>query len=87
MHRFHIDGTLASTGSLTLTGDVAHRIRRVLRLTAGDAIQIFDDAGQEAVAVIDGVTPAAVALLLVNLRRLEGVGKPVSKPVEEAVDP
>lgn len=44
--RFHLDQPLAE-GELSLTGDTAHYIGRVLRLAPGAPIQIFNGSGQE----------------------------------------
>lgn len=44
VRRFHLDGLEA--GLIELSGDQAEHARRVLRLTAGDVIQLFDGQGR-----------------------------------------
>jgi len=44
--RFYLDAPL-SQGEQLLDGDLAHYISRVLRLSAGAAVQIFNGSGQE----------------------------------------
>lgn len=46
LSRFFIDAPLA-LGSLALPETAAHYIGRVLRLTSGSAVQLFDGSGQE----------------------------------------
>lgn len=44
--RFYLDQPLTE-GELSLTGDTAHYIGRVLRLTPGAPVQVFNGSGQE----------------------------------------
>ncbi|MGE0545387.1 MAG: 16S rRNA (uracil(1498)-N(3))-methyltransferase [Dehalococcoidia bacterium] len=43
--RFYVDKTLDG-GEMDLRGDVAHRIARVLRLSAGATVELFDGGGR-----------------------------------------
>ena len=63
LHRFYAL-PLAAQGEQTLTGDIAHRIARVLRMTPGDPLRLFDGGGREVEAVIRTVAPAAVTVVL-----------------------
>ena len=47
MPRFYCPAPLPQTGSFDLPPDAAHHAARVLRLRVGDAIQMFDGAGNE----------------------------------------
>lgn len=54
--RFFVEGVLESGASIEIAGGDAHKIRRVLRLRDGDAIEVVDSAGNAFVAeiAIDG---------------------------------
>ena len=65
MHRFHVPA-LAPSGEQRLTGDLAHRIARVLRMPAGERVRLFDGSGREVVAVLAGVTAQAVSVRLLD---------------------
>jgi len=45
MHRFFVSPELLAREPVTLTGDQAHQIRRVLRLRLGDRITLLDNRG------------------------------------------
>jgi len=47
MHRFFIPAEWISEGQVTLTEDVAHQVRHVLRMRVGDRLLILDDSGWE----------------------------------------
>ena len=70
MHRFHIEKI--DGNSITLTdSEKLHHLRDVLRLKAGDAIIVFDRAGQEYKATISaiGKKQAELNLTSLNVRR------------------
>jgi 16S rRNA (uracil1498-N3)-methyltransferase len=46
-HRFFVPAAWFKDGDVTLIEDVAHQIRRVLRLQAGSRIVVLDDSGRE----------------------------------------
>lgn len=52
MPRFYCPPPLPLSGSFDLPPDAAHHASRVLRLREGDAVQIFDGAGNECQGVI-----------------------------------
>jgi 16S rRNA (uracil1498-N3)-methyltransferase len=49
-------------GSIALPAAEAHHIRDVLRLTVGETLELFDDAGNVAAGVIKHVNPANVVV-------------------------
>ncbi len=51
---------------VTLTGDIAHRLFRVLRLHIGDRVILFDPQGAEWVAEITAAKPESVKLQLME---------------------
>lgn len=52
MPRFYCSSPLPLTGSFDLPADAAHHAARVLRLREGDAVEIFDGAGQARTGVL-----------------------------------
>lgn len=52
MRRLHVSADLLRTGEVELVGDQAHYLGRVLRLTAGDEVELFDGQGRRARAVL-----------------------------------
>jgi 16S rRNA (uracil1498-N3)-methyltransferase len=66
--RLHIQGNLAG-GDVTLDADTAHRLRNVLRLGPGDAVQLFNaDSGEFAATLIELSKSRGVARLDTRLR-------------------
>jgi 16S rRNA (uracil1498-N3)-methyltransferase len=47
MHRFFVQTSVLSAPAVTLTGDVAHQIGRVLRMRVGDVVVLLDGSGVE----------------------------------------
>ena len=66
MPRFYCPAPLPQTGSFDLPPDAAHHAARVLRLRVGDAIQMFDGAGNECHGSIAELTGKRV--LIENIR-------------------
>ena len=60
--RFHLDAELAPGQRLDLPAESARHAARVLRLHADDPIAVFDGRGAEHRAVIEMVSPTAVAV-------------------------
>lgn len=54
--RLYLPGAAPIDGRVELTGDDAHRLRDVLRLTPGDPLAVFDGRGHEWVGQVAGVT-------------------------------
>ena len=65
LSRFHVDQPLAS-GRIQLPEASAHYISRVLRMQAGDALQLFDGSGQEFRGVIVETGKKSVTVELDN---------------------
>jgi 16S rRNA (uracil1498-N3)-methyltransferase len=64
MHRVHVPG--ARPPEVIVTGHEAHHITRVLRLSAGDEVAVFDGQGREWLGRIRSIARASVAIDLVN---------------------
>lgn len=64
MHRFFYPGSLSGP-EIELAGDEAHHLVRVLRLSAGDQVELFDGQGQAAVAeiVVTQKSPARLRIV------------------------
>ncbi len=56
MPRFYCPPPLPVQGSFSLPADAAHHASRVLRLRAGDNVQLFDGAGLECHGVLDEIS-------------------------------
>ncbi len=67
MHRFYVPQPL-DTDLIELSGDEAAHMLRVLRLTVGDAVSLFDGEGSEAVAEITGTQKRTVRLRIREVR-------------------
>jgi 16S rRNA (uracil1498-N3)-methyltransferase len=60
MPRFFVPSPLPVAGPIRLTGAIAHRIGRVLRLASGEPLSLFDGEGREVAAVLVRVSPREV---------------------------
>jgi len=60
MHRFFVPAEWITADHVTLHGDSARQIARVLRLRSGEEIIALDNSGDEYVATLRTVTPAKV---------------------------
>lgn len=72
MPRFYCPAPLPTSGSFDLPPDAAHHASRVLRLRAGDAVQLFDGIGNESHGVIVDLSGKRVLvdrILAVNVQR------------------
>lgn len=58
--RVHVPGLLTAGSRQTIEGDAANHITRVLRLTPGDPLTVFDGRGGEHAARIEGFRKGAV---------------------------
>ena len=61
MHRFFVPPECVQQDVVQLGGALAHQLSRVLRLSAGDRIQLLDGSGQAWDVVLDTVLPRGVA--------------------------
>jgi len=62
MPRFYCPPPLPAQGAFNLPADAAHHASRVLRLRAGDCVQLFDGAGHECHGVITEMTGKQVVV-------------------------
>ena len=60
--RFYCPVSLPDSGLFELTPDAAHHAHRVLRLRTGDAVQVFDGAGNACDATISAISGKRVDL-------------------------
>lgn len=67
MPRFFLPG-LPAQGSVQLDGPEAHHLAHVLRLTAGQEVELFNGQGRSAAALISQVQKKAVQLELQSVR-------------------
>ncbi len=75
--RLFVNGTLTPHSELTLSGEAARYIGRVLRCRRDDALVLFDGSGPEYTAVIGSVTRQAVSVQ---------VGEAMTRDVESPLD-
>jgi 16S rRNA (uracil1498-N3)-methyltransferase len=78
--RFFVEGTRAIGSTVEIAGGDARKIARVLRLRAGDRIEIVDSAATAFAASIDAVGPA------VQARLVEVIGERAEAPAGLAID-
>jgi 16S rRNA (uracil1498-N3)-methyltransferase len=74
VHRFFVTHTQLAQQPVVLTGDVAHQMRRVLRLAPGDRVLLLDGDGLACEAEISTITAKDVRLVV--LRRGIATGEP-----------
>jgi len=74
MHRFFVSPCLLQQSPVVLTGDLAHQMRRVLRLAPGDRVQLLDGDGLCCEAEVLAVTAKDVRLAIVD--RSLALGEP-----------
>jgi 16S rRNA (uracil1498-N3)-methyltransferase len=65
-HRLYIDNPLSPGSEITLTGDKAQYLGRVLRLRVQDDIAVFNGEDGEATATIVAITKSKVSLIVRN---------------------
>ncbi|HVR46781.1 MAG TPA: 16S rRNA (uracil(1498)-N(3))-methyltransferase [Candidatus Binatia bacterium] len=80
--RFFVEGRGEIGGSVEIAGGDAHKIAHVLRLRAGDRLEIIDSTAGAFVAAIDAVEPAVRATLVERV--VEGVERALALDVEVA---
>jgi 16S rRNA (uracil1498-N3)-methyltransferase len=84
VHRFFVSGAALAQEPVVLTGDVAHQMRRVLRLAPGARVTLLDGEGWAHEAEVLAVTAKDVRLRIVA--RTEAGGEPrVSITLHQAV--
>jgi 16S rRNA (uracil1498-N3)-methyltransferase len=84
MHRFFVPGAALAQQPVVLTGDVAHQMRRVLRLAPGARVTLLDGEGWAHEAEVLAITARDVRLSV--LARTAAAGEPrVSITLHQAV--
>ena len=74
MHRFFVSGALLAQDPVVLTGDVAHQMRRVLRLAPGARVTLLDGEGWAHEAEVIAITGRDARLKVIS--RVEAAGEP-----------
>ncbi len=72
--RFHVEPALLASDAVTIEGELARRLTKVLRLRAGDEIALFDGGGIDVRVRLDRVHERAVEGAVVERR--EGPSEP-----------
>ena len=68
MHRFHAPDLSSNAALVQLPEDEAQHLSRVLRLSEGDTVAVFDGKGREALARIDSVASRRVTVRILEAR-------------------
>ena len=68
MHRFHAPDLSADAAHIQLPEEEAHHLARVLRLSSGDTVAVFDGKGHEALARIESVASRRVTVTILEAR-------------------
>jgi len=66
--RFFVDAAMLACDDVTIEGDLAHRLTRVLRMCPGDEFVLFDGGGRDAVVRIDQAGERIVRARVVERR-------------------
>ncbi|WP_114238644.1 16S rRNA (uracil(1498)-N(3))-methyltransferase [Dyella sp. C9] len=69
--RIHVDAPLAAGATLTLPAQAGEHVARVLRLTAGDPVTLFNGDGQDYPATIDAVGKREVVVCVLAAERVD----------------
>ncbi len=68
LRRFFVDSSVLEGDSLTITGDLAHRLARVLRYRPGDQLVLTAGQAMESIAQVESASPRSVLLKVVDER-------------------
>ena len=74
MQRFFVDPGSIKGGTVSLDGEIAHRIINVLRLCAGDKVILLDGGGQEHVTILGDCTDGRI------IGEIESVSLSITEP-------
>ena len=66
MRRFFISQEIGPGDQISITGELAHRISRVVRLSSGDEIVLFNGSGMDMVARLDSVSKNSVIATMIS---------------------
>lgn len=67
MHRCYLPGADWTSSALVVEGEEAHHAKRVVRLKPGDKCEVFDGAGQAALAVVQDIQGSSMTLQIEGL--------------------
>ncbi len=81
--RFFVEGRGEIGGSVEIAGGDAHKIAHVLRLRAGDRLEIIDSTARTFIAAIDAIEPEVRATLFERVT--EGAARGLNVEVAQAV--
>jgi 16S rRNA (uracil1498-N3)-methyltransferase len=68
VHRFFVTPSMLRSQPVVLTGEQAHRIRRVLRMRLGERVELFDGLGNAYEALLIAMGESDARLQVVGLR-------------------
>ena len=71
MHRFHVPAAYRATSSLRFSAVQSRQIARVLRMHAGEHVEVFDGAGTVAAVQLDAVSETAASGVVEAVRRVQ----------------
>jgi 16S rRNA (uracil1498-N3)-methyltransferase len=71
MPRFYCPPPIPGPGSFNLPPDAAHHAARVLRLRAGDTVEIFDGNGHEYHCIISDISGKQTIIDIINQKEVE----------------
>jgi len=80
-HRFHIPAPLPNAGTTELPPDEAHHAARVVRVRAGDAVELFDGQGNVAAATIQAIEKRAVRVEIHDRQTIPDIQPPLTLAV------
>jgi 16S rRNA (uracil1498-N3)-methyltransferase len=69
MHRFFVEPERLKEDLVSLTGDLAHQLTRVLRMRPGERIVLLDNSGRAYVVELDRVSPSECYAHIVSISR------------------
>ncbi len=75
IHRFYIKQELGKGQIIVIEGDLAHQIRRVLRLAPGEQVVLFNNDGNEYMGEIVGFTDDGVQVSVHEMRVSQNIPK------------
>jgi 16S rRNA (uracil1498-N3)-methyltransferase len=75
--RFHVEPDTLAGDTIAIDGPLAHRLAKVLRLSAGGEVTLFDGSGDDVLVRLDSVSDRRIAASVV--KRHPGPPEPVVK--------
>lgn len=75
MHKFFIENIDAAKGNVVITGDEFHHLKKVLRLSVGEDIIIFDGKGNDFIAKVETISAKETAASIQKRLDVSGESK------------